>query len=97
MARFPPGCTLRRPECRPTPSNELLGYLTWRDTHAELIVFVRKGSPADIETTAIAELEAHEAYKRTIASHGRSLYTVANDTDPTRELHLALRVIPVLP
>ena len=76
--------------------DQILGYLTWRDTHAALIVFVRAGSPAAVEEKAVAELEAHGGYKRTFDSHGRRLYTVANATDPDRELHLALLIIPVL-
>ena len=76
--------------------DQILGYLTWRDTHAALVVFVRAGSPDAVEEKTVAELEAHGGYKRTFDSHGRHLYTVANATDPDRELHLALLIVPVL-
>jgi hypothetical protein len=76
--------------------DQLLGYLTWRDTHASLIVFVRTGSPTDIKTKAIKELESHDSFKRTVERYGRNLFTLANATDAARELHVALLIIPVL-
>jgi hypothetical protein len=33
---------------------QLLGYLTWRDTKAALLLFIRSGAPGDVMPKAIA-------------------------------------------
>ena len=63
---------------------QLLGYLTWRDTRAALVVFVRTGSPAEIREKAAGELTAHEAFKRRAASAGHDVFTLAHPTDRQR-------------
>lgn len=76
--------------------DQLLGYLTWRDGKAALIVFVRDGSPTEIGAKADATLRAHESFKR-MSEQGRlPTYTLANRADKQRELHVALLIIPVL-
>lgn len=75
---------------------QLLGYLTWRDSRAALIVFVRDGTPTEIGEKADAKLKAHESFKRRSEQAGRPMYTLASRGDNRRELHVALLIIPIL-
>jgi hypothetical protein len=71
---------------------QLLGYLTWRDTKAALLLFIRRGEPTAIITKSIAEIEGHANYKRTgpIVEDGeRYDYTLHANGDPNREIQLA--------
>lgn len=76
--------------------DQLLGYITWRDTHAALILFVRSGSPSEIATKAEAGLTDHPQFKRTSDVGARPTFTLAHPDDSAREIHVALMVIPVL-
>lgn len=76
---------------------QLLGYLTWRDTHAALVVFVREGDPAEIADKAASELQGHSSFKRMEHHPGRDTFTLASSDDSRREIHIALLLIPVLP
>lgn len=76
---------------------QLLGYVTWRDSRAALIVFVRAGSPTEIGQKADATLRAHESFKRMSEAGSRPTYTLTSRDDVQRELHVALLIIPVLP
>ena len=76
--------------------DQLLGYLTWRDSHAALIVFVRAGSPTDIGTKTVAAIRRHESFKRLGNSAGRETFTLANRNDEEKEIHLALLVVPII-
>ncbi len=75
---------------------QLLGYITWRDTHAALIVFVRTGSPSDVVEKAETELFGHDQFKRQSDLGGRPTFTLTQPDDSDREIHIALMVIPVL-
>ena len=77
--------------------DQLRGYLTWRDTRAALIVFIKSGSPTDIRESGASELRAHDAFKRETTVKGRTLFTFASSDDDNREIHLALVLVPVLP
>ncbi len=39
---------------------QLLSYLTWRDTKAALLLFIRRGEPTTIIAKAITEIAAHD-------------------------------------
>ena len=75
---------------------QLRGYLTWRDSHAALIVFLRAGSPSVIADKADEGLRSHQSFKRVEQRGGRITYTLASRDDARREIHLALLIIPVL-
>lgn len=47
---------------------QLLSYLTWRDTKAAQLLFIRTGRPSEIIAKAIAEIENHPSCKRTVAT-----------------------------
>ncbi len=75
--------------------DQLLGYLTWRDSKAALIVFAKRGQPTEIGGKAASVIEGHIAYKRARTVHGRTIYSLANPSDDAREIHLALIVVPI--
>lgn len=71
---------------------QLLSYLTWRDTKAALLLFIRSGAPTTIITKSIAEIEGHTNYKRTRngAEDGeRYDFVLHANGDPNREIRLA--------
>ncbi|MFM9626570.1 MULTISPECIES: hypothetical protein [Streptomyces] len=72
--------------------NQLLGYLTWRDTKAAVLLFVRDKAFSDIVTKALARLEAHPNFKRrgsTDEFGARHDFIFHVDGDPSREVRLA--------
>jgi hypothetical protein len=44
--------------------DQLLGYLTWRDTKAAVLLFVRDGSLSEITPKAVAKFREHANFKR---------------------------------
>lgn len=75
--------------------DQLLGYLTWRDTKAALIVFQRSGSPTDVWSKIVSAIRAHPSYKRDRGDEG-TVFTLAADTDENREIPVAVLHVPVL-
>jgi hypothetical protein len=76
---------------------QLLGYLTWRDSRAALVIFLRDGNPSEIAEKAAAELQGHASFKRVKQHSDRSTFTLASSDDKRREIHVALLLVPVLP
>jgi hypothetical protein len=71
---------------------QLLSYLTWRDTKAALLLFIRSGEPTTIISKSIAEIEGHANYKRAGGSGQdgeRHDYVLYANGDPNREIRLA--------
>jgi hypothetical protein len=72
--------------------DQLLSYLAWRDTKAALLLFIRSGQPTSIISKAIAEIERHPNFVRTLsAGEDGERYDCmlrAND-DPSQEIRLA--------
>jgi hypothetical protein len=71
---------------------QLLSYLTWRDTKAALLLFIRKGEPSTIIGKSIKEIEGHPNYKRTHAGGQdgeRYDFVLHANGDPNREIRLA--------
>lgn len=71
---------------------QLLTYLTWRDTKAALLVFIRNGQPTEIISKAVKEIEQHPNYKRTLGSSedgDRYDYVLHANGDPNQEIQLA--------
>ena len=79
--------------------SQLLTYLTWRDTKAALLVFIRSGKPTTIIDKAIKEIEQHPNYKRTVrASEDGERYdfVLHANGDPNREIQLAFMPFALL-
>ncbi|MEH0550799.1 hypothetical protein [Streptomyces sp. B21-101] len=72
--------------------DQLLGYLTWRDTKAAVLLFVREKAFSDIVSKALGKLEDHPNFKRrgSINEFGtRHDFVFHIDGDPSREVKLA--------
>ena len=79
--------------------SQLLTYLTWRDTKAALLVFIRSGQPTTIIDKAIKEIEQNPNYKRTVrASEDGERYdfVLHANGDPNREIQLAFMPFALL-
>lgn len=72
---------------------QLMSYLTWRDTKAALLVFIRHGEPpTEVISKAIKEIQGHPNYKRTFGTGEdgeRYNFIVHAAGDPDREIRLA--------
>ena len=71
---------------------QLLSYLTWRDTKAALLLFIRSGEPTTIISKSTGEIEGHANYKRAGGSGQdgeRYNYVLHANGDPNREIRLA--------
>ena len=71
--------------------DQLLGYLTWRDKNAALLLFMRDGTPSHIVPEAVKAIEAHPNHKKTLQSVDpaeRADFIVHGNGDPNREIRL---------
>lgn len=78
---------------------QLLTYLTWRDTKAALLVFIRSGQPTEIIKKAVQEIEQHPNYKRTVRTTEdgeRYDFVLHANGDPNREIQLAFMPFALL-
>jgi len=68
--------------------DQLLGYLSWRDTKAAIIIFNRNKDFSAVLQSIREAAEAHSAKKRGPAteSESRFRYVFGNPTDPHREI-----------
>ncbi|QOV40141.1 hypothetical protein IM697_18105 [Streptomyces ferrugineus] len=72
--------------------NQLLGYLTWRDTKAAVLLFVREKAFSEIVSKALGKLEEHPNFKRRGSTNEfgtRHDFVFHVDGDPSREVKLA--------
>lgn len=53
----------RGPKTIPDTLNQLLGYLTWRDTKAALLLFIRGQDKMDVIAKALVELKNHPNFR----------------------------------
>jgi hypothetical protein len=71
--------------------DQLLGYLTWRDTKAALIIFSKNADFSNVLAQIQETIPNHPKFKRSLKrlseSHFRYLFGQKND--PQRELYLA--------
>ena len=66
-------------------------YLTWRDTKAALVLFVRDAGLTSVIEKAVATIKQHPNYKRDgqITNEERHDVVLHANGDPNREIHLA--------
>lgn len=55
--------------------DQLLGYLTWRDSKTALIVFVENKNMSDVVTNAVAAVEQHSSFGRKIKQTNDSSFS----------------------
>jgi hypothetical protein len=79
--------------------DQLLGYLTWRDTKSALIVFSRNKDFTAVIESIKAEMERHNHKKRGPESEGqtRFRYIFGNPADHNREIIVTVMAFSVLP
>jgi hypothetical protein len=78
--------------------DQLLSYLTWRDTKAALVVFVKQKSIDRPLETIMKTVEAHECMKRVgEKSEGRQRFVFGKREDPSREIILTVMVFHIPP
>ncbi|OZC46339.1 hypothetical protein CH267_28225 [Rhodococcus sp. 06-621-2] len=72
--------------------NQLHGYVTWRDTKAALIVFVRGGDATQIMEKARKELRNHATFDKELpaSSDTRSDFVLRSTSDADRLISVAL-------
>jgi hypothetical protein len=72
--------------------NQLHRYVTWRDTKAALIIFIRGGNATEIMEKARKELRDHATFERELpnATDTRSDFILHSTTDPDRLVSVAL-------
>jgi len=77
--------------------DQLLGYVTWRDTKAALIVFSKRGTPSDVIQKARNEIEAQASFVRMKAggSETRFDYLLESPSDAQRHIDLALIAVVI--
>jgi len=70
--------------------DQLFTYITWRDTKAALIIFIKTGSPTEILRKAREEVEKHANYagEKTEVSETRCDYVLHSDIE--RRVDVAL-------
>jgi hypothetical protein len=73
--------------------DQLLGYLSWRDTKAALILFIRTGRTSEVIAKAITEIEGHPNFKHSLArvkDDERYDCVLRPTRDPDQEIRVAL-------
>ncbi|WP_051451940.1 hypothetical protein [Actinospica robiniae] len=72
--------------------DQLLRYLTWRDTKGALLLFMRRGAPSHIIAEAVRTIENHRNYKTTInvaTPREHADFVLRTDSDPNSEVTFA--------
>lgn len=72
--------------------DQLLSYLTWRDTKAAVIIFNRNKNFSEVLATIQGTTEKHSSFKRTLSPIGETSfrYVFRQNGDDSREIHLAV-------
>jgi hypothetical protein len=71
--------------------DQLLSYLTWRDTKAALLLFIRDANVSDVIDKTVATISSHPNHKRPgkISAEERHDFVLHTNGDTNREIHLA--------
>jgi len=74
--------------------NQLLSYLTWRDTKAAMIVFVREAAVTEIAGKALETLREHGQFVRPAKPiDADPVVILHHEGDPLRQLRVALIIV----
>lgn len=77
--------------------DQLLGYVTWRDTKTAIIIFNRNQATTPVVETIEATIKAHPSYKRDLKRESdtrlRSIFGKPND--PAKEISVTIIVVPI--
>lgn len=77
--------------------DQLLSYLSWRDTKTAVVIFNRNKNLSGVIETAKATMKAHPQYKRGPTSEGetRFRYVLGNPGDANREVIVTLMIFDI--
>jgi hypothetical protein len=77
--------------------DQLLGYVTWRDTKTALIIFSRNVDTTAVVANAMAALHAHTNYKRDAAMEGETRIRAifGKPDDPARDIILTVLIVAI--
>lgn len=77
--------------------DQLLNYLTWRDSKCALLVFLREGAPTAILEKMHEVMRSRCEHRRTVAHDpkGDSRYILVKESDPGRELIITTQLYNV--
>ena len=91
----------RGPKAFNAAVEQLLSYLSWRDTKCALLVFNKTRDSAAVRQKMHEGMEAHPAHRRTVAydPSGDARYIFVKESDPGREIIITTQVydLPVSP
>lgn len=74
--------------------SQLLSYLTWRETKAALLIFVRDTTMTTVINGVKENVSSHGNYKSTLTSKSETWfnYKFTMPNDPDREIYLAIQI-----
>jgi len=77
--------------------DQLLGYLSWRDTKAAILVFNRTLDSSSVRAKMHATITERPEHRKTLAheAHGDSRYVLVKESDPGREIILTTQLYDV--
>lgn len=77
--------------------DQLLSYLSWRDTKAAIFIFSRNASFSEVLKKISETTPLHSGYKRTLTTNGETSfrYTFAQPNDTNREITLTVMAFDV--
>lgn len=77
--------------------DQLLGYLTWRDTKAALLVFNKNRDSVTVRDKMHEAIETRPEWRKTMSRdpEGDAVYVLVKDSDPGREIALTTQLYDV--
>ena len=87
----------RGPKAFDEAISQLLGYLTWRDSKAAILVFNRSGKSSGVRRKMHEAMEACKEHRKTalFAAEGDSRYVLVKANDPGREIIVTTMIFDV--
>ena len=77
--------------------DQLLRYLSWRDTKCALVIFNKTKDSSSVRNKMHGVMEAHPEYRRTVFHNpdGDSRYILVKDSDPGREIIITTQLYDI--
>jgi hypothetical protein len=77
--------------------DQLMRYLSWRDTKCALLIFNRTKNSSDVRQKIHEAMQARPEHRRTVAhdSNGDSRYIFVKETDPGKEITITTQLYDV--
>jgi hypothetical protein len=78
-------------------ADQLLSYLSWRDTKCALLVFNKTRDSVAVSQKMHEGMEAHPAYRKTVSydPHGDARYIFVKESDPGREIIITTQLYDI--